>query len=311
MSIPNLGYSFSPQFSRPKFSWPNDSRIAVVFHFPLQNFVPEVIEEGTTRGQDLVNKPKVLGAVDLGNYTWKEFSYRVGVWRLMALFDRYNIVPSCPLALSFVKAHPSIMKEALARHWEFAAHGFDHHDSMDIFTGNEKGEREFIRRNLREFKRLVGRKSEGWVSPLVTPTINTARIIAEEGLKFYCDYQNDDQPYLIKWGRKSVVCVPYSTELSDANLYLRCHYSPNEVYSIYKDQFDYLYEEGTKQPKIMYVSIHLHIAGQAYRIPTLEKIIRYIKAHKNVWIATRGEIADWYLKQQPQTKKTNVKAGAI
>jgi allantoinase len=290
----DLGYPFSAQKERPKLKWPRGNRVAVIFHMPLEHWVPVEGESGMYSSIMTPSKSHAQ-APDLVTYLSREFGHRVGIWRLMKMFDKFRIKPSCPLNVEFARIFPTIMKEVKRRGWELAAHAYTQNDRMTKFTGSRENEREFIIKNLADFERIVGTKSEGWVSPGVTPTIHTGKIVAEEGIKFYCDYQNDDQPYLISSGGRSTVCVPYSNELGDYTLYLKYHYAPHEVFSIIKEHFDYIYSEGREQAKLMHISMHPHVSGQASKIRTLERAIKYFRKHEKVWFATRVEVANWYL----------------
>jgi len=41
--------------------------------------------------------------------------------------------------------------------------------------------------------------------------------------------------------------------------------------------------------------VHPFILGQPHRIRHLDAILKHIAAHEGVWMATGGEIADWYI----------------
>ena len=44
----------------------------------------------------------------------------------------------------------------------------------------------------------------------------------------------------------------------------------------------------------MALPLHPYITGLAFRIKYLDKALEYICSHDGVWLATAGEIADWY-----------------
>jgi allantoinase len=60
------------------------------------------------------------------------------------------------------------------------------------------------------------------------------------------------------------------------------------------DQFDTLYADSSKQPRVMGVPLHPMIIGQPLRIKYLERAIAHMKDHKGVWFATGSEIIDAY-----------------
>ena len=82
--------------------------------------------------------------------------------------------------------------------------------------GNSEKEREVIRATLEIYKKVVGRDAKGWLSSSLRSTPKTIDLIAEEGLTFFCDLLNDDQPYLVKTrSGKDIVSVPYTSEVNE------------------------------------------------------------------------------------------------
>jgi hypothetical protein len=72
-----------------------------------------------------------------------------------------------------------------------------------------------IRRTLDTFARVVGRPAQAWLSSAIRGTLHTPAFLKEFGLIAYCDYLNDDQPYLIHTANGPIVCVPYSNDIND------------------------------------------------------------------------------------------------
>ena len=60
-----------------------------------------------------------------------------------------------------------------------------------------------------------------------------------------------------------------------------------DVLSIWKEEFDGAYEEGT-----MYIlTMHPQVIGHRYRMKMLDELITYMKSKPGVWFATHDEIA--------------------
>ena len=97
----------------------------------------------------------------------------------------------------------------------------------------------------------------------------------EQGLIAYCDYLNDDQPYLIHTGHGPIVCVPYSNDINDFNLFARGGMSAAAGLETLKTCFDQLYGEGARTGRIMNVGLHPHVIGQAHRIGALREFVEY------------------------------------
>ena len=61
-----------------------------------------------------------------------------------------------------------------------------------------------------------------------------------------------------------------------------------------RDQFDVLYEDGAKTGRCMSICLHPFLVGVPHRAKYFEQALSHIKSRAEVWIATGGEIADWY-----------------
>jgi peptidoglycan/xylan/chitin deacetylase (PgdA/CDA1 family) len=166
------------------------------------------------------------------------------------------------------------------------------------FAKQPERERDVIARSLAVYEQAVGRKARGWLSSSLRGTLNTADILAEHGLLFYCDLMNDDQPYLIKTSHGTIVSTPYTNEINDFTLLTRRNHTTDEFRDILIEELKELYREGEKTGRIMNVGLHPHVSGRAYRIRALREFIQYAKTLSGVWWTTREAVATWYLQQQ-------------
>jgi hypothetical protein len=58
--------------------------------------------------------------------------------------------------------------------------------------------------------------------------------------------------------------------------------------------FDQLYLEGADNGMVVCMPLHPFLVGHPHRIDALHDVLRHVTAHKDVWLATAAEIADWY-----------------
>jgi len=96
----------------------------------------------------------------------------------------------------------------------------------------------------------------------------------------------------VKTGR--LISVPYSQELNDIPAFLIRSYLPEQFCQAICDQFDVLYAEGEQSGRVMSIALHPYLMGQPFRAKWLDRALDYITRHKDVWLTTGGEIADWY-----------------
>src|SRR6185295_14999966 len=75
-----------------------------------------------------------------------------------------------------------------------------------------------------------------------------------------------DQREEIKTASGSLVSVPYTLELNDIPMMLIQHHESSAWLDRVRDQFDRLYLEGAKNPRVMAIAVHPYIHGVPHRI---------------------------------------------
>ena len=163
------------------------------------------------------------------------------------------------------------------------------------YTFDIDKERQLIAATLAVYEKTVGRKAKGWLSSSLRSTPNTPDLLAEQGLQFFCDYMNDEQPYLISTPSGPIVNVPYTIELNDFTFFHRRAMSTWDAARMLKDQFDELYRESAESSRIMSIGLHPHVSGHPHRMPCFREFLAHAKGHPDVWWTTREEISSWYL----------------
>jgi len=108
-------YSYSAITARPDYSWPQGRRLAVYLALNLEHFA-----FGEGLGAELAPggpQPDVL------NYAWRDYGNRVGVWRLLELFESCKL-PAAVLPNSALYDYcPQVLAAFRARRDEIVAHG--------------------------------------------------------------------------------------------------------------------------------------------------------------------------------------------
>ena len=233
---------------------------------------------------------------DNPNWTWREYGHRVGVWRLFDLFEEAGVPTSCTINALMGIERRAVVDHAVKKGYEIVAHNYEQTELLTDFQDDEDKEREVIRATLDVYRKVVGRDAKGWLSSSLRSTPNTIDLIAEEGLTFFCDLLNDDQPYLVKTrSGRDVVSVPYTSEVNDFTVFLRQGKDVDGAFNVFKEQFDWLYKESEASGRHMNIGLHPHVIGQPFRIRSLQKFLKYVTQFDDVWFPTREELADWYL----------------
>ena len=279
-------YDDSFIFERKPFTWPGNKTLAV---WIVPNV--EVWRYDSASGQAIT--PNDRGVVpDVVNYAWREYGMRVGLWRFADVLDAAGVKATVALNAAVVEHHPKAVDEMRKRGWEFMGHGITNSENLAGLT--LETERNLIQTALRTIEQATGRRPRGWLGSGLTETYNTLDILAEEGVVYCGNWNSDDQPYRMKVKTGRLYSVPYCMEINDIPLFIRKGYTGEQYLQSVVDQFDALYADSAKQPRVMGIPLHPMITGQPLRIKYLERALAHMNQRDKVWFATGSEIVDAY-----------------
>jgi peptidoglycan/xylan/chitin deacetylase (PgdA/CDA1 family) len=214
----------------------------------------------------------------------------------MEALDKCGMRGSVTLNSSVCEHYPIIVEEGKKRNWEFLGHGITNSRLLNGLS--EEDERKVIRETVQTITKTVGKAPQGWLGPALAETFVTPDLLAEEGIRYLCDWCNDDQPYPMKVKAGKMISIPYCMEINDIPLYMRKGYTGEQYFRSVMDQFETLYDDSVRQPRVMGIPLHPMISGQPLRIKYLRRALAEMKQHERVWFATGSEIIDAYEKAQ-------------
>ena len=292
-----MQYAYEPMPQRKPLRWPDGARLALLLTLNLEywDLVKNSRDPYYPGGPSILPDPLPGDVPDYPNFTWREYGQRVGIWRLIDVFDRAGVPSTCTMNAKMGLERRPVIDAANERGWELVAHNYVQTDLLTNYADDPEREKEVIVETLRVYEQVVGRPARGWLSSSLRCTSNTPDLLAEQGLIFHTDLMNDDQPYLVETAHGPIVEIPYSNEINDFTLFLRRGMSTGAVLELLKEQFDELYREGAESGRLMNVGIHPHVWGQPFRIRALRDFIDYAKGFDGVWWPRREQIAEWYL----------------
>ena len=284
-------FDYSPIIDRPPLRWPNGARVAV---WVIPNIEHFWFDRAATRIPGAITlTPDVMG------YSWRDYGVRVGIWRMMEIMQRHNVRGTVALNSDVCREYPRIIEEGKKLGWEWMGHGIT--NSVLISQQSEAEERALIKETVQTITRGVGKAPRGWLSPALSETVRTPDILAENGIEYVANWVNDEQPYPMKVKKGPLFSIPYSQELNDIPALLSLHQSPERFGKMICDQFDVLYEDGAVTGRVMSICLHPFLTGVPHRSKYFAKALAHITSRQEVWLATGGEIIDWYRKNYSKT----------
>lgn len=279
----------------PKVLWPQGAQIAVNFVLNYEEGSELNVLDGDDQSESyLTDLPGAVALKEerhLSVESLFEYGSRAGVWRLLRLFDDYQLpITLFATGLALEKNLELAEKLKMSRH-EVAGHGYRW---INYRMMSEEVERAHILKTIHSIETLTQKKITGWYTG--RRSINTRKLIVEAGLRYDSDSYADDLPY---WehlsGRKHLI-IPYALDTNDARYAFSPGWNTGEDFFQYlKAAFDQLYLEGIDHPKMMSIGLHARLSGRPGRCEALRRFIEYLGKWERVWICRRDEIADhWY-----------------
>src|SRR5689334_3943097 len=233
-------YDYSPIIHRRPFKWPNGARVALVVAPNIEFFHIDKVIPGAPSAQ----LPDVTG------YALRDYGSRIGVFRMMDVLDKHAIRASVLLNADVCAHHPAIIEEGNRRAWEWLGHGVTNNIRINQYQAEE--ERAVIRRIKETISKSTGKAPRGWLGPGGgDQSFDTLDHLAAEGFDYTCDWGIDDQPVAVRVKTGRMVAIPYQQGLNDIRTMHHTGTSPKDWFQMVCDQFDTLYREGAKQPRVM------------------------------------------------------------
>jgi hypothetical protein len=166
-------------------------------------------------------------------------------------------------------------------------------------------EAELVSKSLNRLRQLSGQEVSGWISPARNESEHTPELLVENGVRYFCDWVNDDMPYQFRTAAGELVAMPLSNELEDRFVLMNNLHSEQSWLEQVCDACDFLLAEAQQQGgRILALNIHPWMLGQPHRIGKLEQALAYISGKTGVWNASASEILDtWQLQIAKQGSK--------
>ena len=285
-------YAWSPIATRKVLRWPGDARVAlcVIVNLEHYDWYPP---EGSYQPPGIAGVRSYRPPPDYQPTTWREYGRRVGVFRIMEALDRLGIKAMVAMDALTAERYPILVEECRSRDWEFIGHGVAA-TRMITSRMSEGEEREYIQRSLEPLRKASGAEVVGWLSPEYGESPRTPQLLAEQGIRYICDWVNDEQPYPLNAPGRELYALPVMLEMDDIWAMWTRRIPVQTYREMLKRGFDVLYEDGATTGRLLVLRLHPWFIGQPHRIKYLRNGLDYIMGHPQVWAARGVEVIDWY-----------------
>ncbi len=282
-----IGYGANP----PHAQWPGGARVAVNFNLNYECGGEANILDGDDASEGMLNDigfPPVPGKRNPLAESAFEYGSRVGVWRVLRIFEKFDVKMSILGVATALERNPEVTRALVEGGHEIVSHGLRW---IDYNFVEEAEERAHIHQAAARIQKVAGVKPIGWMTGRPGP--NTRRLLVEHGGFHYDrDALNDELPYWVTVSGMPHLVIPYSYETNDN----RCDQSngfaqSDDFFQYMRDAFDLLYEEGEDRPGLLSIGLHDRLIGRPARAVGLIKLLNHMQSRSDVWFCTGADVA--------------------
>lgn len=273
-----------------KIKFPNNARVAALVFTSLDYIIAPPV-----RHRDALFK------VDFWELSeGSEYTFEVGGWRALDVLEK-NGVKSTVFANGFgLLKYPAIHKEFHRLGHEIAAHGWDAGKSLVMYTPQQ--EAECVRTTTDKVSEVIGERPVGWISPEVQSTERTFELLANAGYLWHGDLRDDDIPYVLKIGNKTLIEIPFRTMTTDdygiwgPGARGRAGFDPYTAAEYFKEVLDLYLESAESEPLLLVFGIHPPKGCSPDRVRAVDQILKRLKSNPKVWVTQYKPLAEYWLK---------------
>ncbi len=231
-----------------------------------------------------------------------EFGGRVGIWRLLDLFDAHDVKATIFTPGRICELYPRAVKASADRGHEVADHMWEHRVPKEPDL-----ERDHLRKATSALETLTGRR------PVGTRSTHSLGLLKDEGYIYNSRGYADHRPYYLtdESGRNQLINLPFHFAIDDAMFFsfswknskpdAQRISDPERVLDMWWDGFRQQYRCGG------YLNICLHpfVSGRAMRIEMLDRLIARMKSLPGVWFPTCEGVARHCIENHPPASHTD------
>ena len=222
----------------------------------------------------------------------------MGIFRVLDTLEKCGIKPTIAMDAMTAENYPYLVDHCLSRGCEIIGHGISA-SRMITSKMSEQEEREYINSSVDALRRTTGSAPVGWLGPEYGESSRTPQLLAEAGIRYVCDWVNDDQPYAFKTSQGELFALPIMLDMDDVKVLFERRVPIYRYEELLKECFDTMYGEGAQTGRLLVLNLHPWLIGQPFRIKHLGNALAYMTGRQGVWAATGSEIIDWYRSNIP------------
>lgn len=280
-------YPWSNMFERQPVSWANNKKVATWIVIDLEWF-PITPNDKPFRAPGHMQ----TAYPDYRHYTSRDYGSRIGVYRLLDALKKVNAKASVAMNSAIAERYPELAQDIVNDGHEIIAHSTDMNAA--VATGvDPEVEKRYISESISKLEAITGQKPAGWLSIARSQSFNTPSLLAEAGLKYMCDWVNDELPYEMETPSGSIKNIPLNHELSDRQIINVQQHSVDSYVEQIQDAWNWLHQEADSfGGRMLPLNLTPYIMGLPYRMDAFERLLTWLSEQPENWFATGQDILE-------------------
>jgi peptidoglycan/xylan/chitin deacetylase (PgdA/CDA1 family) len=277
------GYGGNP----PDPRWPGGAHVAVNFVINYEEGGEAAVPDGDPHSENALTEGSTapVKGRDLAAESMFLYGSRAGFWRLHRMFTRRGLPCTVFAVARALERNPEACAAMAEAGWDVAGHGW----KWEIHAGmDEATERQRIADATAAIARCIGAPPAGWYTRYA-PTLATRRLLLDAGYEYDSDAYDDELPYWVKVGSRDQLVLPYSLVHNDVRFPRQGMTSGDEYFTYMRNAVECVVREDP--PRMLSFGLHNRIIGHPGRAAGLAKLLDWLAARPDVWIARRIDIA--------------------
>jgi len=292
-------YDWAPfDATRPRLAWPNGARIALCVIVVMEHAEWKA-PAGHFQIANLAGGYGWGAFPDVTAWSHREYGHRVGVFRVLETLARHGVRPTVAMDALTAEHYPYLVRHCRERQCEFIAHGISV-NRMITSRMTESEEAGYIDTSIDALASATGVRPAGWLGPNHGESARTPSLLAQAGLRYVCDWVNDEQPYRMRVPEGELYTLPVTMPLDDINALWERRVEIDRYRAMLCETFDTLYRDAADNARLLVLTVHPFLIGQPFRIGCLDAALAHMTTHEGVWTATGAEIVEHYRASRTQ-----------
>lgn len=261
------------------------------FHYPdgIRMAVNFTVDFDSMLYRRVLNEPTMQLAMG-------EFGGRVGIWRLIELFDSHQVKATFFTPGRAAELYPQALRALVRSGHELADHMWEHRVAKEPELA-----RDHLLKTIAALERISGRR------PVGTRSSQDPALLCEQGYLYVSEGCAGHLPYYVtdRNGENRLLELPFHYAIDDAQFYTfgwlgssnpaQRITDPDRVFDMWWAAFQQQYDESG----YLNICTHPYVSGHALRIAMLDRLIAKMKTLPGVWFPTCEEVTRYCLANFP------------